>query len=229
MDIRNLGSETVEAFLRNGLISDIADLYDLDFEQIRGLEGFGDKKAELIQDGIEKSKEQPFHVVLPSLGLPELGPKAAEILIDAGFDSIEKLFEAADKNDREILEAVHGIGGITAETIIRELNNPRLRDQVKKLKQAGLQFSETAQEQKKANGIFSGQIWCVTGSFEHFKPRSKAMEEVKRRGGTTSGDVSGKTTHLLAGTGAGSKLEKARARNTVIVSEEEFLELLSED
>jgi DNA ligase (NAD+) len=95
------------------------------------------------------------------------------------------------------------------------------------LRKSGLRFSEETPEQKFLPQIFAGQTWCVTGSFESFKPRESAMEEVKRRGGRVSSGVTSKTTHLLAGPGAGSKLDKARELGVQIVDEADFLKLLA--
>ena len=100
---------------------------------------------------------------------------------------------------------------------------------VQALRAAGLSFSESAPVRDSGDQPLSGQVWCVTGSFERFKPRDLAMDEVKRLGGKVVSSVSGNTTHLLAGTGAGSKLEKARELGVRVVTEEEFLALIGKD
>jgi DNA ligase (NAD+) len=95
---------------------------------------------------------------------------------------------------------------------------------INRLKNAGLNFSSKEErEVEKLPQVFAGEIWCVTGSFDHFKPRDIAMEEVKKRGGRVSSSVTSKTTHLLAGVNPGSKLDKAQKLNTKVVNEEEFL------
>jgi DNA ligase (NAD+) len=230
MDIRSLGPETIETLISAGLVSSILDLYRAEYEKLLELPGFGEKKVKLIREGVETSKERPFRTVLASLGIPELGPKAAELLIDeGGFRDIESLFGAADRMDIERLTGIPGIGEKTARTILEELSSPALRELIEGLKAAGLKFAEEAEPEAGAGAyeaVFSGQTWCVTGSFERFKPRDLAMEEVKKRGGRVVSQITGAVTHLLAGEGAGSKLEKARALGVTIVSEQEFLKLL---
>jgi len=228
MDIESLGPETLDILVQEGFVSDPVDLYTFDFDRLHGYPGFGDRKIALIKDGIERSKERPFHTVLPSIGIPELGPKVTELLIDAGIRSIDELFAIVDSGDQQALIAIRGVGERTAEVIFRELANPAVRSEIERLKAAGLQFEERGdtEPQLASEPIFAGQTWCVTGSFEQFKPRSLATDEVKLRGGRVVGDVSGSTTHLLAGTAAGSKLEKARALGIVIVDEAAFLALI---
>jgi len=229
MDIESLGPETIDVLIDKGWVSDVSNLYTFNPDLLLELPGFGEKKVQLIRDGIKRSKDKPFRTVLKSLGIPEVGPKVIELLIVAGYRDIDSLFELADRGDyRELLD-IHGIGDKTALTIIDELKKPHIRIMVEKLKRAGLQFKEFGSEKEtkeKLPQIFAGQTWCVTGSFENFKPRDLAMEEVKKRGGRVVSNVTSKTTHLLAGTGAGSKLDKALSFNVKIVKENEFLKLI---
>jgi DNA ligase (NAD+) len=233
MDIENIGPETVQVLIDKHMVRAIPDLYTADYDSLENLPGFGRKKIDLIKKGIEESKSRPYRQVLYSLGLPELGPKAAELLIDAGFTDIDSLFEAADGGDVEVFVSIPGIGEKTAESIIAALTDPLTRGEIRELKNLGLTFSS---EEEREGGAkkpqlpqnFAGQTWCVTGSFEHFSPRSKAMDEVKKRGGKVVSAVSGATTHLLAGENPGSKLEKAEAAGAEIVREEKFLRLLEE-
>jgi len=227
MDIENLGPETIRRLLEFGLVSDIPDLYFFDVNALQGKEGFGEKKIRLIEEGIKKSRGQPFPVVLASLGLDEIGPRVVELLIDAGFTSMESLLEAASKGDSALFEQIHGIGPKTAEKIIRQLNDPSVRRTILRLEQAGLSMSTVSQEEgEKLPQIFSGEVWCVTGSFELFKPRERAMDEVKKRGGRVTSAITGSTTHLLVGENPGSKLDRARELGTTVVSEEDFLKRL---
>lgn len=234
MDIENLGPETVDFLLQRGLVSDIQDIYRFDPDELLGEPGFGEKKVELIKGGIAESRRQPFETVLVSLGIPDLGRKAAELLIGAGYTNIGSLLDAADRSAVEELASIHGMGEVTGRRILEQLSRPEVRERIRALSEAGLNFSVRAGEAGEAGGgrepgeepVFQGQTWCVTGGFERFKPRERAMEEVKRRGGSVTGSVSSRTTHLLAGASPGSKLEKARSLGTKIVSEEEFLQLL---
>jgi DNA ligase (NAD+) len=229
MDIEGIGPETIEVLVQNGLVHDIADLYAFDPAKLLELPGFGEKKVAQIRDGIEKSRRLPFHVVFPSLGIPDIGGKVTELLIEGGYRDIDSLLEAAKKGDPAPFLEIHGIGERTAETLIRELARPQVRRRIEKLRKAGVQLSESepAAVSSDLPRTFEGQTWCVTGSFENFSPREQAMEEVIRRGGKVGASVTSKTTHLLAGAGPGSKLQKAAKVGATIVSEKEFLALLS--
>ena len=226
MDIGNFGPETVEFLIERNLIADVEDLYTCDYDMLIGEKGFGEKKINLIKAGIKRSLEKPFINVLSSLGIPELGRKAAELLINAGFTSIEMLIEAARENDIQKLTGIHGIGERTADLIVSELRRPELLEKIAKLKKAGLCFEAGLSEMKVTEGIFAGQSWCITGSFENYKPRDAALEEIKKRGGETVTQVTGKTSHLLCGKGGGSKKTKAEKLGIEIISEQEFLDLI---
>ncbi len=224
MDIEGLGPETIDVLLTNGLVQDIQDIYSFDPAELLDLPGFGEKKIAAIREGIEKSKKRPFRLVFQSLGIPDIGQKATEVLLEAGYSDIESLLALADAGDVAPLLEIHGIGERTAETLIRELRQPRVRARIEGLRAAGLQMREP--KPRHDSGLaqtFAGETWCVTGSFESFTPREKAMEEVSRRGGKVSAGVTSKTTHLLVGENPGSKLEKASRLGTAIVTEKEFL------
>ncbi len=229
MDIESLGPETLDVLIEKGWVSDVADLYTFNPEALIELPGFGDKKVKLIRDGLEKSKNKPFATVLKSLGIPEMGPKVIELLIEAGYGDIDSLFKLADTDDTKPLMSIHGIGEKTALMIIEELKKPQVRKRIENLKKAGLRFAEETGEEEDTDilpEIFKGQTWCVTGSFKHFKPRELAMEEVKKRGGRVTSNITSKTTHLLTGQGAGSKLNRAAALDVKIVKENDFLKML---
>jgi DNA ligase (NAD+) len=227
MDIEGLGPETIEVLLKNDLVHDVDDIYSFDPERLLELPGFGEKKVAAIRDGIEKSKKLPFHVIFPSLGIPEIGQKVTELLIGAGYADIDSLLRLADSGDPAPLLKIHGIGERTAEVLLSELRRVEVRRRIQRLRDAGLSFAEMAPKvPSDGPQTFAGQTWCVTGSFLHFKPRETAMEEIKKRGGRVSDSVTSKTTHLLAGESPGSKLEKARKQGVSIMSEGEFVQLL---
>jgi DNA ligase (NAD+) len=226
MDIENLGAETVKTLIEFGLVKDVPDLYTFKPKQLLGREGFGERKAALIEEGIEKSRDRPYAVVLASLGLDEVGPRVAELLIEGGYTSIDLLLEDARKDDPALFTRIPGIGPKTARKIIAQLKDPSIIEMIERLRQAGLHFSAEKAAAEDGDRIFEGQTWCVTGSFHHFKPRERAMDEVKRRGGRVVSTVTGQTTHLLKGENPGSKLDKALGLKIRVVGEEEFLKLI---
>ena len=228
MDIDNLGPETAAVLIDEGLVGGIEDIYSFDPDALSGLPGFGEKKIELIRKGIDASRAQPYSRVLPSLGIPDLGQKAAELLIEAGYRDIDSLLAAADRHEEESLAEIHGIGEKTAASILESLRDSELRRQIRSLREAGLRFEAEEPDEPSEKQIFASQVWCVTGSFEAFKPRSLAVDEIKKRGGRTVGTVTGSVTHLLAGEGAGSKLPKARKLGVEIVGEQDFIRLLEQ-
>ena len=229
MDIEGLGPKTIETLYENGFVRSISELYSFDFNRLKALDGFGGaegKKIESMKMALEKSRRTPFRSVLVSLGIPEFGKKAVDLVCDAGFDSMDKLLAVADGHDINALSAIKGIGDVTANLIIDGLNSEDIRIIINDLKESGLQMQDEKEDEPAVEQIFKGQSWCVTGSFENFNPRSKAMDEIKRRGGVEVSGVSRKTTCLLAGSGAGSKIEKAREFGVRIVSEDEFIRML---
>ena len=245
MDIAGLGPATIDLLVDRGSVRDIADLYRFDPQLLLGEEGFGEKSVAALATGIEASKAKPFAIVLPALGLPELGPKVSDLLLQAGFRDIDTLYAAVDAGDPEVFTGIDGIGERTAQSIMRHLGKPdpltgsRMstwratpRGLIAALRARGLRFAVDPSDPSFMDGargreqLFAGQTWCITGSFEAFKPRARAADEIRARGGTVTGAVSDATTHLLAGTGGGSKVTKAGAASVQIVDEQAFLSLL---
>jgi DNA ligase (NAD+) len=228
MDIEGIGPETIDVLVQNGLVRGVEDLYVFNPEKLLEFPGFGEKKVMQIREGIEKSRRQPFHIVFPSLGIPDIGQKVTELLIAAGYRDIDSLLEIAAKRDPAPLLEIRGIGERTAQTLIQELSRPQVRRRIEKLRKAGLMLREGSPDAvpSEVPQTFSGQTWCATGVLEHFVPREKALEEVQRRGGKVGTSVTSKTTHLLVGSNPGGKLQKARSLGVATVSEPEFLSLL---
>lgn len=239
MDIEGLGPKTVEFLFDNNFIKRPEDFYTFDYDKLLVYEGFGSegKKIAIIKRGLEDSKKVPFRRVLVALGVPEFGKKASELVIKAGYDNIDKILALSDNEDFITLSNIRGLGDVMAKLIIDGFKNPDLRKTIENLRANGLQMDESLSNSSAVGRdedfsknaiaqIFAGQSWCVTGTFEHFSPRSKAMDEIKKRGGTEVSAVSSKTTCLLAGQGAGSKLAKAKALGVRIITETSFLELL---
>jgi DNA ligase (NAD+) len=227
MDIDGMGDKTLSRLIQMGLVGSIPDLYTADYTRLMDVPGFGEKKVAQLRSSIEKSRQQPFSVVLSALGIPELGEKAAELLISAGFDTMDKILRVAESGDAQKLVDIEGFGEKTAQMIITQFTDPRWLELIEQLKHLGLNMAADAGSEEQLPQVFSGQSWCVTGSFSRFKPRFEAEELIKKHGGRVVSSVTGKTTHLLVGESAGSKLKKAVNLGVKIVGEEEFIELIS--
>ncbi len=228
MDMDSIGPKAVAKLVDMGLVKDIPDLYSCDYGKLLDEKGYGEKMVKAFQDAVEESKKRPFSTVLASLGLPEVGSKGAEILVRGGFDSMDKLLKAADDEDVEAFTKIDQIGEQTAHSIITALRDPVMRQRIERLRAAGLQFEQKA-DGGNLEQIFAGQVWAVTGSFEHFNPRTLAVKELEKRGARTVSSVTGRTTHLLAGHGGGSKRQNAEKLGVRIVSEDEFLAMLGQE
>ena len=231
MDLEGLGPKTTDFLYEKFGVSRVEDLYSFDYDQLRDEPGFGSegKKIDNIKKALFDSHKTPFKQVLVALGIPEFGKKAVELVLAAGFDSMDKLLELAeDPAGLETLSAIKGIGPITASLIITGLKDPHIVSTIEALRAVGLKMSASGDSVVDSDlpQIFAGQSWCVTGTFKNFNPRGKAMEEVLKRGGTEVSSVSSKTSCLLAGEGAGSKLQKARALGVRVVGEDEFMAML---
>ncbi|MDV6234189.1 NAD-dependent DNA ligase LigA [Leptospira ellisii] len=228
MDIEGLGEKQVEFLYDHDYVKSVADLYDLkDYkEKLMEEEGFGEKSVTIILGGIEQSKQKDFRFVLPSVGLPEIGHKVTELLIEQGIDSMDQILSISkDETKLEALLEIPGIGPSTVEAFRENFADKKILKLLERLKKSGLKMK--ADPVKVADRQpFAGQSWCVTGSFENFQPRDKAMDLIAYYGGRKVSSVSSKTTHLLAGPGAGSKLEKANELGIEIYDETRFLELL---
>ncbi|MBO5288689.1 MAG: NAD-dependent DNA ligase LigA [Spirochaetales bacterium] len=228
MNIESLGDKTLEFLFENNMIIQISDIYTFDFWKLLGTEGYGEKKIRNIFQSVEESKKNPFSVVLASLGLKDIGGKAAEILVN-NFHSVDKIIEAAQKKNLQFFTDIDGFGETLAQSVIDSFNDEKLLEQIKILKNVGLKFAEDEKNEQETNLFLSGTRWVVTGSFATFKPREKAAELIKKYGGEVLSSVSGKTTHLLCGEEAGSKLEKARSVGANIVDEQTFIKMIEEN
>jgi DNA ligase (NAD+) len=227
MDIEGFGPETVSFLVRKGWVKQICDLYAIDYSALVGEPGFGEKKAASLGRAMLASKDRPFRTVLVSLGIPDFGKKAVDALVDSGIRSMEQLLDVVDRRDSETLLAIKGFGEKTVESLFGWFSRDSARSVVSRLREAGLRMDEPEPEAGLLpSPIFLGQVWCVTGSFERFVPRSLALKEIEARGGRTTGSVTRKTTHLLAGTSPGSKLQQALSLGTRVVDEKAFIAML---
>ncbi|NIM11205.1 MAG: DNA ligase (NAD(+)) LigA [Candidatus Aminicenantes bacterium] len=227
MDIDTLGWKTIAFLFDKGYIKGIPDLYTFDYNELLNEEGFKEKKIANIKKSVENSKKKPFRKVLTSLGFDGLGTSAVSDLIKNGFYSMDRIIEAASRRDVEIFSNIEGFGEIMGQLVIRHFTDPENLALIEELRKIGLSFEERVEKPQEAEALtFKDQVWVITGSFEHFNPRSKAAEEIEKRGGKVVGSVSTRTTHVLVGASPGSKLDKAKKLDIPIIDETEFLKML---
>ena len=138
MDIDHLGAETLDRLIDAGVLADVDDIFKFDLDRLQEWDGFGERKVALLKEGIERSRGRPFQTVLPALGMPEVGPKATELLIAAGYYDIDRLRAVAAAEDPEPLTAIDGIGEKTAAAIITQLTDAANRRRIDSLREAGL-------------------------------------------------------------------------------------------
>lgn len=222
MNIDGLGPETVDMFYRLGLIKDTADLYKLTVDNIKHLDRMGDKSAENIVKGIAQSREVPFERALFALGIRFVGETVAK-KIAKSFTDIEELENA----DLERLINIDEIGEKIAQSIISYFANPLNRELIERLKIAGLQFSRKEEDLSGYTDKLVGQSIVISGVFTHHS-RDEYKDLIEKNGGKNVGSISAKTSFILAGENMGpAKLEKAQKLGVQIMSEDEFLALIS--
>jgi len=222
MNVDGLGPAIVRLLIEEGHIRDAADLYSLKKEDIAALPRMGEKSAENLLSAIERSKSAGAARVLYGLGIRHVGEAASEAVMNT-FRAVETLFEIT----AEQLAEVQDIGEITAETIVRFFALPETRRIVDKLKNAGvvLELPDSDAAEQQADERFAGMTFVLTGTLPTMT-RDEATAIIKKYGGKASGSVSKKTSYVLAGDEAGSKLTKAQTLGIPVISEEEFLAML---
>lgn len=228
MDIAGIGEQTIRQLFDLGYIRTVVDLYRFDYHRLVGLPGYGPRKIHNIIDSLKASKERPFFALLTALGIEGLGPRSARILVENGFDSMTKILTASAGEEIERLAGIPGFGPVLTRALHEYFKDPENRELIRQLAEQGLPTEEASPGQKAPGGPLSGQTWVITGSFSSFQPREKAAEQIRNLGGSVSGSVSSKTTHLLAGEKPGAKMDKAQELGIRIVSETRFLEMLRE-
>ena len=215
MDIRGLGYERVRQLLDNRFIANVADLYDLTAERLVQLERFGDQSAQQLVAAIAASKDRPLSSLLFALGIRHVGKTVAQLLARR-FGTMDALRQASE----EEINDVPGVGGAIAEAVVRFFAEASNLELVRRLKQAGLEFSEPRAAQ--AGGTLKGKTYVLTGTLPTLS-RGQAAELLESAGGRVAGSVSKKTDAVVAGTEAGGKLEKAQALGVEIIDESELL------
>lgn len=222
MNIDGLGPETVDMFYRLGLIKNTADLYQLTADDIKNLDRMGEKSAENIIKGIEASKEVPFERVLFALGIRFVGETVAK-KIAKSFNDIDELENA----NLEKLINIDEIGEKIAQSILTYFANPLNRELIERLKSTGLQLYRREEDLSGYTDKLAGQSIVISGVFTHHS-RDEYKELIEKNGGKNIGSISAKTSFILAGENMGpAKLEKAHKLGIKLMSEDEFLTLIS--
>ena len=217
MDIDGLGSAIVDQLLERGLVHSPADLYYLTFDEIAGLWQKGEKAPRKLLDAIADSKGRDLGRLIFALGIRQVGAKAGRLLA-AHFGTLDALMAAS----YDELTAIRDVGPGTAESIVRWFADPQAREMVERLREAGVNFTaqQTVEDRR-----FEGKTFVLTGALTMFT-RDEATEKIERFGGKAASSVSKKTTYVVAGENAGSKLRKANELGIPVLTEAEFLEML---
>ncbi len=218
MDIEGLGAATCEALYSNELVKNIADVYNLTENGLLRLDGFKDKSVSNLLNNIQISKKQDFSRLLYSFGIRHVGVKAARLLSEH-FGSLDALLAAP----QDELVKINEIGPTIAQSVFHWLSKPTSLDLLERLKAAGV---NTLGEKRAVTDLFSGKTFVITGTLEQYS-RDEAKEIIEKNGGKVSGSVSAKTSYLLAGEAAGSKLTKAQTLGITIISEQEFVAMIT--
>jgi DNA ligase (NAD+) len=217
MDIRGLGYERVRQLLDTRLITDVADLYDITTEQLVELERFAKQSAEQLVSAINDSKQRPLSSLLFALGIRHVG-KTIAVLLARRFGSMAALMAAARAEGG--IAGVQGIGPTIAEAVTGFFAEDRNVTLVERLERAGLTFTEA--RAAAGSGALEGQTYVITGTLPNLS-RAEATSRIEEAGGRVAGSISKKTTALVAGEDAGSKLEKAKSLGVEVIDEAELL------
>lgn len=221
MNIDGLGEETAALLVDRGLITNIADLYDLRPEQISVLPGFGPRSALRLVEGIAASAEVPFERVVYSLSIPYVGETTAKKVARAA-GSMDRLMAMTEPE----LQAIEDVGPNIAKTMFEFFRDPENLDIIERLRAAGVQMSTDYVEAEKGDAL-AGKSFVISGVFaRHSRDEYRAM--IEANGGRNVGSISKKTDYVLAGENMGpAKLEKATALGIPVIDEEQFLEMIS--
>lgn len=217
MDIEGLGPAIIETFVDEGLIAKTYDIYNLDFNKILSLEGFKETSANNIINSVNNSKNNDLSKLIFALGIRHIGAKAGKLLADY-FKDIDLVMNASVD---DILQ-IDGFGKIMAESVVEFFSSDSTKELIAKLKEAGVNMKSTNVVE---DTRFSGMTFVLTGTLPTLK-RAEASKIIESFGGKTSSSVSKKTTYVLAGEEAGSKLDKANKLGVQVISEEEFKEMI---
>ncbi|MCQ2475463.1 MAG: NAD-dependent DNA ligase LigA [Clostridia bacterium] len=217
MDIDGMGEAVLEKLVSGGMLTKASDIYTLKKEDVMTLEGFKDKSSQNIIDAIEKSKAADLGCLVFALGIRHVGQKAGKILADH-FGTMDKLMNASI----EELTAIEGFGGIMGQSVVDFFSLEQSRREIEALSALGVNMNSLKET---IDSRFEGKTFVLTGTLPTYS-RNEASELIEKFGGKTASSVSKKTTYVLAGEDAGSKLTKAQSLGITIISEEEFNEMM---
>ena len=219
MNIDGLGENIIDKLMDKKLITNVADIYNLTFDDIKSLKKNGAKFATNLVNAIENSKQNDLYRLITALGIMHIGGKASKVLAKK-FKNIDNLSKASI----EELSNIDDIGPIMAKSIVEFFSQSQTKDLIQRLKDAGVN-TKAQDEEENIDSRFDGRTFVLTGSLEKFT-REEAGNIIEKFGGKVSSSVSKKTSYLIAGEDAGSKLEKARTIGTEILTEDQFLEMI---
>ncbi|MBN2327777.1 MAG: NAD-dependent DNA ligase LigA [Candidatus Omnitrophica bacterium] len=223
MDIEGIGEMLIEALVEQKLVTHLSDLYHLRHEQLANLERMGDKSAQNVLDGLEKSRQRPPDRLLFAIGVRHVGSHLASVLMQGR----RSIWDLKDLSIEE-LSQINEVGPTVAETVYDFFQQDRNREELQRLQEAGLPFEqEIIEASQPAETPFSGKTVVLTGALTRYT-RDEAAELIQQRGGRVTGSVSKKTDFVLAGEKAGSKLDKAEKLGLTILSEKDFEEMLQQ-
>lgn len=218
MDIEGMGPQLINALIDNELIHTAADIYSLKADDLAALERMGEKSAENIINAIERSKKQPLNRVIYAIGIRGIGEAAAKLLCER-FPSIDSIIEA----DAETIGEIEGFGSVMSGSVANAFRDEHFIHLVSRLREAGL---EMKYESSRRSDLFAGKTFVLTGTLPTMK-RDEAKKLIEAAGGKVSGSVSKKTSYVVAGEEAGSKLTKAQELGIAILTEQELVDMLS--
>ena len=225
MNIEGLSEATLEKFIMNGYVKDFTDLFHLDryADEIRQMDGFGDKSYENLQNSIKNARTTTLPRLVYSLGIPNIGIANAKMICGALGNDPERILKATV----EELSEISGVGGVIAGTFVAYFTDGEHRDLFRRLlEEVEIPKEEITEDSRK----FAGVNFVITGSVNHFANRAEVKEEIEKRGGKVTGSVTSKTNYLINNdvNSTSSKNRKARELGVPIISEEEFLNMLNE-
>lgn len=222
MDIRSMGDANVRKFYELGLLPNIPGIFNINWEEVRKLGGFGEKSITNLQTAINNSKTQPLNRVIYGLGIRHVGETMAKTLANA----VEHIRDLYNYTEEQLL-ALDDVGPKVAASVMHFFHTPENRHMIDLLDAAGVNLINQKKNTQQGSGELEGKSFLFTGTLSRFK-RSEAEAMVEAKGGTLLGSVSSKLNYLVVGEDAGSKLEKAKKLGTVaILSEDEFLTLIN--